>query len=185
VQTPPPENSIFEFLKLGGGVAGLVALGWKVVDEFGSHLRISLEVNEAKNEWVTVKTVVDNKGNRAKKIFYAILLIGPEVENVMDTARFLASKSGYMGSLLYTNDLQEFHVGQPVVHDSRALIPLPFYYSENIAVADETLTYRIPVTLSGWQTGVAYAVRFFLFPAGRRLHRSTQDSFVYYSSPRS
>jgi len=169
--------TVLDFLKVGGGIAGLVALGWRVFDEFGSHLRIALQV-DVSGEWVTALTTADNKGNRPKGIHYAILLIGPESEGPMETARALAVAAGYSGRLTYTNDLVEFRVAKPVALVGRALIPLTFYYLENVDIADETLTYRAVLPLTGWEFGTPYAVRFFLFPEGGRLHRSTGDTFI-------
>jgi hypothetical protein len=169
--------TVLDYLKVGGGIAGLVALGWRVLDEFGSHLRIALKV-DVSGDWMTALTTVDNKGNRPKGVGYAMLLIGPETEGPMETARALAVAAGYAGRLTYANDLVAFRVAKPVASPGRALIPLGFYYLENVDIADETLTYRAALSLTGWELEKAYAVRFFLFPEGKRLHRSTQDTFV-------
>jgi hypothetical protein len=166
-----------DILKLGGGLAGLVALAWRVVDEFGSHLRISVKVDGPKDGWITVLTSVENKGNRRKDIAYALLVIGPISESPVETAQILARILEYKGRLNFTNDLSEFVLDKSEIHQSRAMIPLSFYYQENISIADETLTYRVPVPIKDWETQAPYAVRFFLFPRNR-LHRSTQDSFV-------
>jgi hypothetical protein len=167
----------FEVLKTLGGIAGIVALIWRGWDEFGSHLRISIRVDGPKDGWVTALTTVDNKGNRPKDISYALLLLGPEPESPLDTARLLAKVSGYHGRLDSTNDLAHFIIDGSVSQDDRSIIPIAFYYSENIDIADETLTYRIPIPIKNLRPGLAYSVRFFLFPA-RRLHRSTHDCFV-------
>jgi len=170
-------SNALDVLKIGGGIAGLVALGWRVVDEFGSHLRISVRVDGPTDGWITVLTSVENKGNRRKDIAYALLLIGPISESPVDTAQFIAQAVNYNGPLRYSNDFADFTVGKAEIHKNRAMIPLTFYYRENVAIADETLTYRVPVAMKEWDNGAAYAVRFFLFPRNR-LHRSTQDSFV-------
>ena len=54
---------------------------------------------------------------------------------------------------------------------------LPFYYSENIGVADEDLTYSALIDTSKLQANSGYEARFFI-TTGKRLHRSTQTSFV-------
>jgi hypothetical protein len=160
-----------------GAITGTVALGWRLIDEFGAYLRISVKVELAKNGWITALTTVDNKGNRLKKIDYSILLIGPEAESPIETATILASNVRYKGRLKDTNDLECFQVDKAILGEGRALIPLEFYYSENIALADETLTYRVPVNTESFKSSVPYAVRFFVFSAPR-LHRSTQDVFI-------
>jgi len=167
----------FDVLKILGGIAGGVALLWRAWDEFGSHLRISIKVDGPKDGWVTVLTTVDNKGNRPKDISYALLLLGPEAESPLDTARLLAKATLYQGRLDSTNDLADFLVESSVYQDDRIVVPLPFYYSENVDIADDMLNYRVPIPVKTLRPGLAYSVRFFLFPAGR-FHRSTQDCFV-------
>jgi hypothetical protein len=169
--------TFLDALKTIGSIAGIVALVWRAWDEFGSHLRITVAAENQNGGWVTVLTTVDNKSNRAKDIAYAILLIGPESESPLTTARVLARACGYQGRLMFTNDLKDFLCKERVVHCDRALIPLTFYYSENIRIGDETLTYRVPIPVGDLQRGCAYAVRFFLFPE-RRLHRSTEDTVI-------
>ena len=164
-------------LEAGRGVAGFIAFVWRVVDEFGSHLRISLKVEAPKDGWATALTTVENKGNRSKDILYACLLVGPDAESPIETARTIAALCGYQGMLDYTNDLGTFRVEKPELHGDRALIPLPFYYSENVDIADKTLSYRVPIAVDSLTPGTAYAVRFFLF-ANARLHRSTHDCFI-------
>jgi hypothetical protein len=119
-----------EILKLAGGIAGIVALGWRAVDEFGSHLRVSIKVDGSEDDWITVLTTVENKGNRRKDISYALLLIGPSDENPLDTARVIAKVRKYGGTLRFTNDLAAFTLDRAEVHPSRAMIPISFYYRE-------------------------------------------------------
>jgi hypothetical protein len=169
--------TFLEVIKTLGGIAGIVALVWRGWDEFGAHLRISIKVDGPQNGWVTALTTVDNKGNRPKDISYAFLLIGPESESPLDTARILAKIGGYNGPLSSTNDFADFFVEEGLFHVDRAMVPLTFYYSENFDIADETLTYRMPIPIKNFTSAMPYSVRFFLFPVNR-LHRSTQDCFV-------
>ncbi|MBV8211679.1 MAG: hypothetical protein JOZ08_00465 [Verrucomicrobia bacterium] len=160
-----------------GAITGTVALLWRIADEFGSFLRISLKVEEPKDDWTTALTTIENKGYRNKKILYTFLLVGPESESPVETAQAIAKEAQYKGNLKHLNDLGSFRVSQTVATRDRAIIPLPFYYSENVAIGDETLTYRAPVSLKGFASAAPYAVRFFLFGPGR-LHRTTQDTFI-------
>ena len=171
------QDYIFEIIKIGGGFAGFVALCWLIIDEFGSYLRISVNVTQPENGWITVQSSVENKGLRAKKISYACLIVGPEDEGPIDTARILAKHCEYTGRLKFTNDLEHFRVVRPMYFGGRGIIPLPFYYDENVDVVDETLTYRAPIPAGELEEGIPYGVRFFLF-APNRLHRSTQDAFI-------
>jgi len=170
-------NNIGEWIKLLGGLAGLAALAWRIVDEFGSYLRITVKADAPKDGWVTVLTTVDNKGNRPTDVSYAFLLVGPESESPVESARIVARKVGYNGVLRYTNHLADLNLGEPVYADGRAFIPLVFFYSENVRIGDETLTYRVPVDVRQLTAGLPYSARFFVFPQWR-LHRSTHDCFV-------
>ena len=61
-----------------GAITGSVALGWRIIDEIGAFLRISLKVEPPKDGWTTALTAVENKGYRRKRISYAFVLISPE-----------------------------------------------------------------------------------------------------------
>ena len=76
----------------------------------------------------------------------------------------------------FTDDLATIRVTEPVVSQHRVLISLPFYHSENVDIADETLSYAAPIDTTNLLPETAYAVRFFVFAKGR-LHRSTEDTF--------
>jgi hypothetical protein len=158
-----------------GAITGSVALVWRIVDEFGSFLRISLKVEASKDGWTTALTTIENKGNRRKKISSAKLLIGPESEDPIEPARILANKASYSGPLNETDDLERFR--ESVTSGDRALIPLPFYYSENVDIADETLNYRAPIGTETFAPSSPYSVRFYVF-ADRRWYRLTQDIFI-------
>lgn len=160
-----------------GAITGSVALGWRIIDEIGAFLRISLKVEPPKDGWTTALTAVENKGYRRKRISYAFVLIGPESEGPIETAQILASKAGHCEPLNNTNDFELFVVTKPVIAGDRVIIPLPFYYSENVHFSDEMATYRVPVNVETFSLATPYAVRFYVF-APNCLHRSTQDTFI-------
>lgn len=169
-----------------GGICGIVAYAARLRDEHRGYLRISVQASQLDEHTVTVLTTVTNNSTRPKELDYALLLIGPEsigtgvatiwgpTIDCTNAIIRLRSQSG--------NDLPLYRR-----QDGAALIPLPFYYSENIGIADETLSYRATIDTIGWPNG-AYSVRFFLFPKSRRpfalrppqldLHRTSQDLFV-------
>jgi hypothetical protein len=168
-----------ELVKVLGGLAGIVALIWRIVDEFGGWLRIGLKVETSSAGEVTALTTVDNRSNRPKPIEFACLLVAPEHEDPVMTASILAKALGLGDPFESTNELARLHavVRKSVYTDGRALVPLPFYYDEQIDIADETLTYRAPLETARLSPNVAYSVRFFIFVTGR-LHRSTHDAFI-------
>ena len=49
-----------------GSLAGFIALLWRAFDEFVSYLRISVEVSDPDDDWVTILSTVDNRGSRSK-----------------------------------------------------------------------------------------------------------------------
>jgi hypothetical protein len=58
-----------EGLKVAGGAAAIILLFWRILDEFGSYLRISLKVDVSENS-ITALTTVENKGYRSKDLSY-------------------------------------------------------------------------------------------------------------------
>lgn len=167
-----------------GAITAPIALVLRIRDEFGAFLRIGLEVEAPSHGWTTALTTIENKGYRHKHLSYAILLVGPESENPIETARLLASKAGHSKPINCTNDFEFFVVPKPVFAGDRAIIPLPFYFSENIWISDETITYRAPINVENFAPAIPYAVRFYVFAADR-LHRSIQDAFFIPESPKS
>ena len=49
-------NDFGEWIKLLGGIAGLAALAWRMLDEFGAYLRISVKAEAPRDGWVTILT---------------------------------------------------------------------------------------------------------------------------------
>jgi hypothetical protein len=163
---------------LVGAVTGTTALGWRLYDEFGNYIHMSIKVEQSEGI-LSAMSAVENKGNRPKPIDYSFLLIGPHNEDPMETGRALAKHLSFEDlSIESTNDLRHLEVSEPKYMDGgRALIPLEFYYSENVDIADEQLTYRVILDASQFEVGSAYSVRFYIFN-DQRLHRSTHDAFV-------
>jgi hypothetical protein len=175
LQRSAPEETkmddYLDWLKVGGSIAGIAALLWRILDEFGTYLHIAVSNTPAEGNTIAI-TSVENKGNRGKRIDNAFLLIGPENESPIDTANAI----GIAQKIQTTNELEMLKAHSPKYESERAVIPLPFYYSENLKIGDETLTYAAPILHSPLRPGTAYAIRFFIFAKGR-LHRSTESTF--------
>ena len=169
---------IAKVLGVVGGILGAVAFGWKVWDAFQSYLYLDLAVEKPEAGFALAKTTVENKSLSAKRIDYAILLVGPESESPIDTFNSLAPALK-KDPIRETNDLEDREV-DAYLGDSagRAIVPLPFYYSENVDIADEKVSYTYPLKVASFQRDVPYAVRFFIF-GQRRLHRSTQAVVLF------
>ena len=149
---------------IGGFRQGL--LSWR------SYLHIGIHVDSVCNGFLTVMTVVENKGLGRKELENALLLIGPENESPLDTMCKIGLPVDSTNDIMKC-DIDDIKSGP----DGRCLIPIDFYYSENVRIADEKMSYRVPISTRNMRTGVPYSVRFFIYAPGR-LHRSTQDCFI-------
>ena len=156
-----------------GALTGPIALVWRLYDQSLSYLRISIKVEIQHGCFLSAVTSVDNSGRKAKKVQQALLLVGPEKESPLETARLL----GYPAN--WTNDLvsQCESIRATFDQDGRYITPLDYYFSENLRVGDETLTYRVPIPSDNIPRGVPYSARFFV-GAPPRLHRSNHDCFL-------
>lgn len=134
---------VTDVVAIVGGVLGTFAFFWNVWDSWEQFLHVDLSLTQT-HGFVLANTVVENKGTRAKKIDKAFVLVGPEDENPVDTLNsFSLSKL-----IEYVNDLEEVTLLKPVYGtDGRAIIPIDFYYSENINIADEKIFYEVPIPI--------------------------------------
>jgi hypothetical protein len=80
------------------------------------------------------------------------------------------------GDINKTHHFYEFKgIPVPFYLDKYAIIPLPFYYSENIDISNETTEYTIPVDTRLLQSPEVYSVRFFVFDDPKKhWHITTQ-----------
>jgi hypothetical protein len=172
--------SFLNFLQIISGVLGVSAFAWRVFDSLRSYLKIAVSVNLLNINWITILTSVENKGATRKDIGAAFLLIGPESESPIETSNLLLKHYQEKFRISYTNELikvSDIRNDTKMVDGCRMFLPLPFFYSENIAVGDETLSYRSALNISEFPVAVPFSVRFYVF--GRnRLHRSTHDCFL-------
>lgn len=134
-----------------------------------------------KNNFYSLHTQVTNKTTDSQPIDFAFLLISKqgEVVKVINKINTL-----YDLNIQYTNDLTKIkHIIQDPLwlpETYGGIIPLPFYYKENIDIADEcpTFSFTFDNQIVNLPEGI-YEVRFFVFPNdNHRLHRCTADSIV-------
>ena len=157
-------------------IPGIIAFFWRVLDHYRSYLHITLRVDLKDDRFPTAMTVVENKSISKKRLSNALLLIGPEHESPIETMSQLNLV------VEHTNDIVKLKIHNAVPGPGgRSLIPLPFFYSENVRISDEKVSYRAPIDTRYIPRGVPYSVRFFI-SAPERLHRTTHDSFVLPSS---
>lgn len=137
-------------------------------DRRTSYLHIEVSTDLGPGDFVTVTTVVENRSMMKKKLDNAFLLIGPEREDPRETMYKITDR--YFCS---TNEIVEHNISNtPSESNERFLIPVDFYYSENVRIADEKMSYRVPIDVRNMKKGIPYSVRFFIGTPGR-YHRST------------
>ena len=169
---------MLEYVTIFGATLGIAAFVWKIWDAFANYLHIALDVVECGTDYVLAKVTVENRSLRPKRIDNALLLVGPEDDDPIECFNVVAAANGIGIKALETDDIAEFQSERSLhAQGGRAVIPLPFFFLENVRIADERLSYRAPIRLDKMNSGNPYSVRFFVWGKWR-LHRSTHDSFV-------
>ena len=171
--------NLIEGIKLIGGISGLITISFKLFEEISGYLKIKVQVNHDNN--VSVLTEVENtKKVFKKKIENAFLIISPEDKDILEIGNIIAKAKELSidVTIKSTNQFELFTAENPIyINNICAIIPLHYYYRENIHVADEKLNYRCSVDKSKFNKG-NYSVRFYIFCNGR-YHRSTQDLLTF------
>lgn len=169
---------MLDFLKIFGASLGIVTFIWKVCELFHSYLYIHIEIGGKSGSFQIINARVENKGMKDKKIDNALLLIGPEDEKPESTYNILMKYAGDPYTATCTNMIAERRLNK-VIDDNNGhiVIPLSFYYEENLKIGDEVVTYSVPVNTNKFPDGAPNSVRFFIWAAGR-YHRSTHTCFI-------
>lgn len=171
-------SGLLEFVKTLGAILGSLAFVWMIWDVLSSYLHIDIDVGERSDNYQIVKTKVENRVKKSKEIDNALLLIGPEQEEPEETYNKLMElgKNGYRAES--TNAIAEKKLEKQIDdNEGRIVTPLPFYYDENVTIADEVVNYCVPINTKNMQEGTPYSARFFIWVKGR-YHRSTQACFI-------
>ena len=144
------------------------------------YLDLSLKTEE-KDTYYSIYTQVINKTEDRQPIDYAFLLIS-EQDNWSNIIRIINHKYGL--NIYSTNDLIETKKlsDEPLWFPEyrSGIIPLPFYYNENLEIADESpaFTYSFNNREINLPPNI-YNVRFYIFPNDKeRYHRSTVGSLI-------
>lgn len=158
---------------ISGGILGIVSFVWRIIEVRRQYLHINLDLSVI-DRFVLASTAVENKGSLTKKIENAIILIGPENECPLQTAKSLLPDQ----NIEQTNDFEFVKLKNAKYDDTgRAFIPVTFYYNENVDIADERIGYDVPINIEKVSKGIPYSVRFFIF-GENKLHRSTEKTFI-------
>lgn len=149
--------------------------------QLDDHLNLTVSIDKF-DSYHLIKTSLENTTLFPKQIEYAFLIISK-----FDVDFMKEINSHFKLNLEYSNQL--FQLKQKIsekflcINDKLLIIPLSFYYKENVRVANEQLTYSIPI-LSGedeYGDTSKYEVRFFVYRNKKdtnNYHRLTQCSFI-------
>lgn len=152
--------------------------------EQNDFVKISLSATKIKQN-VYIRTKVDNPVNINKQIKFAFLVISKTEKGVENSEFFKKIERLYKRKdIKITDDLIKLFEVSKMILNTIGLIPLPYYYKENIRVGNEELTHTYILTKeerNKMERGF-YEVRFFVFSEEEHLHRSVQDAFFLYST---
>ena len=169
---------MLEFLKIFGAILGILAFAWKIYDVLSSYLYIDIDVGEMSNNYQIMKTKVENRAKKTKEIDNALLLVGPEDEDPRETYNKLMEFEGIDVTVEDTNTIAKKKLEKQIDDNKgRIVIPLTFYYDENVQIGDEAVNYYVPVNTKDLSEGTPYSARLFIWVDGR-YHRSTQACFI-------
>ena len=144
-----------------------------------NYLDLKLKVKQ-QGEIYKLATQVMNKSGEDKEIFFSFLLITKQEDNIIEKVNDFLQQHKIDDEMRYTNDFIRLrkYIWDPFHTERMAIIPLPFYYSENIYIGNESpgYTYAFDNAKTKLEKGI-YSVRFFIYPRNG-YHRSTTDSLI-------
>lgn len=140
-----------------------------------SYLQVSLAVERTASGHLTALTTITNCTSDIRTIDNAMILISSETAGLPRTLQMLLGEQR-AAAISCTNDIALLQFPTPVYCNIGAIIPLPFFYRENVGVADECIRYRAPIAEEKLQSGV-YSARLFVLD-NTKLHRTTHDLLV-------
>lgn len=154
-------------LSIVGGTLGAITFFWKLLEELLSHVTIDIKVDSL--SWVskdkaTALVTITNSGKIPKRINYAVLLLTNEEEKIDQTiskifGKHIESKSE---AIYYINQNK---VEKIIYSDcgTAALIPLPYFHSEQFQIGNEKIAYRCSIDLTKLIKDKNYDVRAYVF----------------------
>ncbi len=169
-------------LGLVGGLAGALTFAWRVADYLRAYIKIELTVDHTEAGGTKLRTIIDNPNISAKSLHGVFLIVSPVDEPPEETIRNLFTKHPR------TLEVQDYNQMVRAISDhirrdcaritdvyGRMLIPLPYYYRENVDVADEILSFEVILAKAELPAGI-YSARLYL-DSKNRLHRVVQAAF--------
>lgn len=147
-------------------VAASIALllaGQKFWEWYAAYVVCSLEVSSLDDRPVAELTLKNSSVFR-RKVRWACLVVSPHGSNFLDLLRKHLRCNNDLSS---TNDVVKLETKctsdlQCAVRHGIVVVPLPFFYSEQLGIRDETITCSVPLN-DDLPQGL-YDVRFFVYP---------------------
>lgn len=157
------ESSFLDYVTVLFSCLGAISFIWIVWKEVKSFLQITVS-----SKGSTIFTTVSNNSFFKRKIEKAFIILTSQDSDLLKTMNDLFQRN----DLKCTNDF--YKLKEKKIGESSAFIPIDFYISENVQVADEALTCSLDLSKYDLKNDI-YEIRFFVYPKSRkRLHRSTQ-----------
>ena len=172
----------------------LKILGGALVFGFGYYKYFTLKENE-QNEFVKIElaakleedylmidTKVENNVNLKKRIKHACLIINSENEE----DDFFGSWQRFFNTRnepIMINSTDDFintkNIDNIMASETHAYIPLPFYYSENICIGNETVCFRASLRTNSLTVETRpYSIRMLVYSEDEHRHRTTHTSII-------
>lgn len=129
------------------------------------------------DDCITIKTEVKNETNIDREIYASFLVITKQGSKIVEEVN-----NNLNQSFNYTNNFSNLKFSKNVINEEFAFIQLPYYYSENVKVGNEDLSYSIGLhaNTNTSDSLQIYEVRFFVFRNPKDTnpyHRSVQTTF--------
>jgi len=173
-------DHFIKVLGLVGGFAGFATLVWRFWDVTRAFLHIEVSAESIGESRVKVRTVVENSTSLPRRLDAAFLIVGPQDDGALGTALELLPDWRPQGPGPLNQMVRKIATiietdGKMISRDARMIIPLSYYYDENVDVADEKLSYEHVISTDTFPVGT-YAVRFYV-EGVPRLHRVVHAAF--------
>jgi len=149
-----------------------------------ADLFLDMKVQTKQNPpFYSIKTKVSNSIGVPKRIRFAFLLISRQNDSIINVVNNVCINQNIQLYFQRSNDfyqLKEFVNQELFIDNNIGLIPLRFYFSENVQISNESpgFTYTFNNIISQLNPDI-YSVRFFIYRENG-FHRSTSDTLIIY-----
>jgi hypothetical protein len=177
-----------KIIGLLGGIAGAITLIWRLIDVRKAYLHIALTAEDMPASRVKLRTEVKNINTLPRKLDGAFLVICP-ASDAPDTTMVALLKRDNVSHAFGRHREVVRTVTERFKRDTRRMtdesgrmiIPLTYYFEENVDVADEELSYEQIIDCTEFPPGT-YAARFYI-EGIPWLHRVVHASFEVLAPP--